>query len=314
MVSLRCLVALMLLGSPVAARAADEYLPLGKNLLGQDCFAQSRYLEIPDMPSPQVLDLVCGDHEIPSGSIQVTPLRAGSDRSERIREAILKGAADPGAASSTAAGLVCLPGRWMSSDGPELLVSSCGMRDGGWPAIRVVGWRDNRLIRAEGPPSVFSVLSAYISGKPQTVTAEDSAAMVERLEAALGAKVVLLDGSETTAFHELAASARLQDTVGGYAEAEEAYRKALAIQRKALGGDSPATGDTMMHLALEVSNQGRFDEARDLFKAAEPLIQKSVDPIDEPRLVSYLALDAANRHSFAEARDLAGRRRRPDGP
>ena len=102
-------------------------------------------------------------------------------------------------------------------------------------------------------------------------------------------------------------NAELQDVAGNYAAAEDNYRKVLALQKQAVGANDTAVGDTLMHLAMEISNQGRFDEAQELFKAAEPLIQKSVDPIDDARLTSYLALDAANRHSFAEARDLSRR-------
>lgn len=108
-------------------------------------------------------------------------------------------------------------------------------------------------------------------------------------------------------YRDLIKLARIQDSTGNYAEAELAYRKALEIQKQAGGENDAAQGDTLMNLAVEVSNQGRFDEARDLFKAAEPLVQKSLDFIDDSRFVSYLAVDAANRHSYVEARDLARR-------
>jgi CHAT domain-containing protein len=110
-----------------------------------------------------------------------------------------------------------------------------------------------------------------------------------------------------SSYRELIDAARLEDAVGNYAEAEDNYRKALVLQQSSPGDGDAAIGETMMSLALEISNQGRFDESGDLFKAAESLIQKLVDPIDQARLVSYLALDAANRHSFVEARDLARR-------
>ena len=108
-------------------------------------------------------------------------------------------------------------------------------------------------------------------------------------------------------YRDFIKQARIQDSTGNYAEAELAYRKALEIQKRAGGENDAAQGDTLMNLAVEVSNQGRFDEARDLFKAAEPLVQKSLDFIDDSRFVSYLAVDAANRHSYVEARDLARR-------
>src|SRR5258708_20303706 len=56
-----------------------------------------------------------------------------------------------------------------------------------------------------------------------------------------------------------------------------------------------------MELALQVSNQGRFDEADGLFRRAAPIIQ-ALTSVDAPaRLNSYLALDAANQRDFAKA-------------
>ena len=50
-----------------------------------------------------------------------------------------------------------------------------------------------------------------------------------------------------------------------FATAETAYRAALALQQKALGRDDPDTVKALMHLALQVSDQGRFAEADTLF-------------------------------------------------
>ena len=54
-----------------------------------------------------------------------------------------------------------------------------------------------------------------------------------------------------------------------FAAAETAYRAALALQQKALGHDNPDTVTALMHLALQVSDQGRFAEADALFQQAD---------------------------------------------
>src|SRR5258708_13327071 len=56
-----------------------------------------------------------------------------------------------------------------------------------------------------------------------------------------------------------------------------------------------------MELALQVSNQGRFDEADGLFRRAAPIIQAWTSADARARLNSYLALDAANQRDFAKA-------------
>ena len=62
-----------------------------------------------------------------------------------------------------------------------------------------------------------------------------------------------------------------------FAAAEQAYRAALAVQQKALGRDDPDTVQPLMHLALQVSDQGRFAEADTLFAQAETLAPRATD-------------------------------------
>ena len=92
---------------------------------------------------------------------------------------------------------------------------------------------------------------------------------------------------------------------GRHAEAEAIDRLALDRQLDRTGADDPELGNILMDLAMEVSSQGRFDEAKGLFDQAAPLVKRSPDPFVEPRFVSYLAIDAINRGNFAEARDFA---------
>ena len=88
---------------------------------------------------------------------------------------------------------------------------------------------------------------------------------------------------------------------GNYPAAEQAYRDALDIETRLFGPDSAAVGATLLELALQVSNQQRFDEAAALFRRATPIIEAAPSPEIRARLASYRGLDAANQRHYEEA-------------
>jgi CHAT domain-containing protein len=96
-------------------------------------------------------------------------------------------------------------------------------------------------------------------------------------------------------------TARLDSGADNFAAAEGEYRKLLALQTRMYGTDSAPVGDTLAELALQVSNQGRFDEAAALFRRAEPIVQVTASPAARARLASYQALDAANQRDYVDA-------------
>ncbi|HJW40872.1 MAG TPA: CHAT domain-containing protein, partial [Rhizomicrobium sp.] len=96
-------------------------------------------------------------------------------------------------------------------------------------------------------------------------------------------------------------SARLYSGADNYAGAEDAYRHVLELQTQAYGANSLAVGETLAELALQVSNQGRFDEAAALFRRASPIIEGSASASARARFASYQALDSANQRNYADA-------------
>ena len=88
---------------------------------------------------------------------------------------------------------------------------------------------------------------------------------------------------------------------GNYPAAEQAYRDALDIETRLFGPNSAAVGATLLELALQISNQQRFDEAAALFRRATPIIEASPSPEIRARLASYRGLDAANQRHYEEA-------------
>lgn len=91
---------------------------------------------------------------------------------------------------------------------------------------------------------------------------------------------------------------RLANSIGRYAEAETAFRQALDLQTGELKSGSEAVASTLLDLGLNVSNQGRTDEAQALFRRAEPVVQASANPMIRARFATYRALDSADNGDF----------------
>ena len=70
-----------------------------------------------------------------------------------------------------------------------------------------------------------------------------------------------------------------------FAAAAQAFRAALALQRKVLGHNDPNTVTPLTHLALQVSNQGGYPEADGLFSEAERLAPRAADPTAQARFL-----------------------------
>jgi CHAT domain-containing protein len=264
-----------------AAAAAE----LGRDLLGQQCRDETATATSADPRLPPPVDIYCGAGGKPVGRLHVDWVGEAPPNRDTIIAASRP-------AAEVALRLACSPGQWSG----DVLVAACTAREGGWPALTLAAWRGPLLLLAEGVPANRPALVAAMNRMappPPGSVAETPAAGD------------LVDPALVAAYRDLTQQARLANAAGNHGGAEQAYRKALDLQRKVFGEADAALGDTLMHLALEVSNQGRFVEAAELFRRAEPLVQKSVVPLDLPRLTSYQALDAANRHSYAEARELA---------
>ena len=95
-----------------------------------------------------------------------------------------------------------------------------------------------------------------------------------------------------------------------YPEAEASFRQALELETGAAHSADAVVTATLLDLALNVSNQGRSDEAAALLRRAEPLVQRDASRVPRARLATYRALASANGGDFAgalpEAREAAG--------
>lgn len=105
-------------------------------------------------------------------------------------------------------------------------------------------------------------------------------------------------------YRDLLQSGTVNNNLGRFEAAEQSFREALEACTQVFGADHPDCGDAVLRLALEISNQERYEEAAIMFQRAEPLARAASSPLDFPRYLTYLAMDRANRHEFTDAFDL----------
>lgn len=288
------------------SKGSEGPIPLGRNAIGEECRA------IPmEAAEGKAFALYCGEWEQASGSIAVTDLYDPlPDGAEAMARQLAVEANRTAWAGSLAQKAICQGAQPLP--GGAGLLAQCQLREGGWPYVGVTQVEGRRMVQADGIPAVASLLidaPRLLEAKPATGGA-DVAAL---LRAALGDEALRFGPGDLNAFERLSEVGRLSNSVEDYAGAEAAYRRALDIQGKALGADSPGAGDTLMALALEVSNQGRGPEADALFRRADALLQKSFDKAARARLGSYMAFHAANsgdaRRALSLGRDSSAIRR-----
>lgn len=275
--------AILLAGA--AASSAAQAQNLGSDLSGSSC--QIAGSLTPD----QSTAINCGGMSSPVGKISYVP--APTDPSAQ-RAALLEYVATQNE------NLDCAAAQWAGAS----VLRTCTLKSNGWPRIVVGMSIGGRLYRGEGPPSLLPVLEGA-AGWDSHGTVADSAALLATLKAKLPAATISASASDYATYGGFIESARLAGAAFDYASAESNDRKALAIEEKLFGETSIIVGQTMAELALQISNQGRFQEAAGWFHRATPIIEGSNDASARARLDSYLALDAANQRHFADALNYA---------
>ncbi len=306
---------------PLSAFQAGAAVPTGAaepassmtDLAGETCRLGPRPDIAPDPDAPAPSYVYCGKAERPSGTVSAVVMPLALPAAPAARHAIIEKAADAAPAGRNAAArMSCHTGKWTeTTDKLDVLVKACTLFDGSWPQIRVIAGVGRYLVQADGLPAMLPALESAIA---QTADYRPAGGAVpfggpdtarDLLALAFGAKPAMVGGGDLDRFASLAETARLQNSREDFSAAEDAYRQALLIEERALGRDAPGVGTILMDLALEVSNQGRGEEAAALFRRADPIIQKSPNPADQARFFTYMAYDAANGGRFGDALNYA---------
>ncbi len=290
---------LALLAAP-SAMAQTRAAPgeLGNNMAGEACRLAGE-------------DITCGT--VKTGGLHRVALGSALTGNDAGRRAAVAGAIRGLPTDGTAAGLRCDGGK--SLDAASLLYS-CTSGTGDAPHVVLASVTPSGLYLADGLPGMINVLSAAItaqSGAPVS----GAAAAVTAVRAAFSARVLNANANDYSGYLQLRAAGSRASAAGNYPAAEQAYRDALDIETRLFGPDSAAVGATLMELALQVSNQQRFDEAAALFRRAAPIVEAAPSPEIRARLASYRGLDSANQRHYEEAltfsrQDVLARQRAVD--
>lgn len=265
--------------------------PLGQNLAGESCQAAA---------APNVaMNITCGNAADSAGELHVIPLVAALPQDPAARRAAIAARIAPHDGA-----MACGDAQPLAS--PDSVLVVCNLSSNGWPRIVLGTAAGERIYRADGLPAMAPVLAAAVANASGSGAGDaDAKAAVAALQAKLPADVLHASTADFAGYKQLVEIGRLDGGADNYAGAEAAYRSALDIETHLFGANSSIVGETLAELALQVSNQGRFDEAAGLFHRAAPIIQSSSSDTARARLASYMALDAANQRNYADALKFA---------
>ncbi|WP_426956412.1 CHAT domain-containing protein [Muricoccus radiodurans] len=255
--------------------AAGRFVEVGRTAAGEEC-RLSR--------SGAGADIWCGEWSSPSARIREVPNAPPS-----------QAAADARAGLATR--LDCdAPRPTTALGGQPAALMDCRRRSGGWPAFVLVTQSGNRTYLAEG------VLPAYpaaergvgvLGGQITATSAPLSSAALDAMAARLARQA--FSTGDIGGYESLMAVGRNANQAERFVAAETAYRAALSLQERALGANAPDRFQPMVLLALQLSNQGRFPEAEQLFARAAALAPRAADPLAGAMLAHYRGLHEANR-------------------
>ncbi len=283
------------------AAHAEEGAALGKDLAGEAC-----HFAAPVERNAPADAILCGSKNDAAGTLWSGPLSAALPADATARRAAIVAAvreiAAPLAINST---MQCSDGDKLAATG-DSLIFACTAEGSGWPRIVLVAAAGNVAYAGDGLPALLPVLQAAIAaatGRPFS-TAETEAAF-RIVDQKFPGELAKAGGADAASYKALIELGRLDGAANDYASAETAYRRALDIETRIFGENAVAVGETLMELALQVSNQARFNEAAGLFRRAETIVDAAPDVAARARLASYRALDAANQRHFADALKFA---------
>lgn len=267
--------------------------PIGRNLSGEDCVATEGGART---------GIFCGG--VPTPAAEVSAVEARKDPKDLLE--------DEGTLRALASGLACTGGvrSLRMSQGIEGAIRSCNGGDG-WPRFVLAARRDRTTVFAQGHMTALDLaqrvaaerLGTTAAGAPPA-DANDMKRRIAELEQSVGSSLGLIGMLDIGKVDKLRDLANGYNSLRDYPRAEDAWRQVLDAQERAMGPQAPALGDTLAHLALNVGNQGRYEEAERLFQRAEPLTRRSADPDHYPRLLVYRGFLQELQGRLPQALDL----------
>ncbi|OYY70673.1 CHAT domain-containing protein [Sphingomonas sp. 28-63-12] len=297
------------LAASLPAMAADipaaSGVTLGATLNGEACTAQplKNVAGEPGLAAPQ--SLVCGPNT--EGSVvqaHVAGLMAAT-ADPASRALIEKRFQQSAPYLALQQRMTCKAAVWIdgaAAGGVPLMALPCSLREGDWPQLVLVAADANRLIVADGTPAALPALLAMVKSPKAADSAEIQKALLVKI---WGGPVQLTRGDDMARLTRLLRAGRTANGIGRFSDAEAAFREALDLETGPLKANDQLIAATLLDLALNVSNQGRADEAAALFRRATPMFQATSDEVRRARLATYLALNAANAADYKQGLPLS---------
>ena len=290
--------------------SAHAGVALGESMSGESCEMVLRD-DIEQTRQQQELRLLCAGK--PAGNVYVqnqVQVSAAASDAERIK-AVLQQFSRSRAATLVAQRMGCAEARLLPAG--KIVALPCTLKNGGWPNLVLLRSENQKISVAEGAPSLLPVLvraledaaSADASAPVAPAVVLNNAALASQLQTLWGFPVRLFTSADYDRYKQLMRDARVANSARKFEQSEALFRQALQLQTQLLGEDADALADTLMDLALDLSNNSRFDEANALLRRAESLVQKSSNDADRARYLTYLGYDAANRKEVDKALQYA---------
>jgi CHAT domain-containing protein len=268
-------------GNPVSAEAAKG-VALGNDASGESC------TQLPSDVADAV-DVYCGAWQLPAARIRFM-LATTASLAELASGGAWRNTLELRYTCASPIGSSIL-------DGQPAELLQCTRRVGGWPQVGLVASVGGRVYLADGITSSLPVMERSIGVLSGRATAGTSVLAPSAVDALMATRLAAraFSASDVGEYERLMALGARANLAESFATAETAYRAALAVQQKALGQNNPDTVNALMHLALQVSDQGRFAEADTLFQQADTLAPRATDKAAPARLLHYRALHALNQ-------------------
>lgn len=258
---------------------------VGTNAARETCSAGGVPNQIPQMSGGQLVHILCGEWKQPSARIFI---------GEGLQLAT-------GWQSYLAERFTCQPGQQTQvlGDVPVTLYN-CSRLNGGWPHVALSLSIGGMSYFADGVPASVPAIETAIgqlSGRlkrGETVTGAEALRFVQA-GSSIGGNVLFR-------YSDLIRAGRSYMSAERYSEAEQAFAEALRLFREANGVDAPGAIDSLLPMALAISNQGRFPEADQRFAEAELLLKGGGRSATHN---VYLAMHLANEGHYPEADQYA---------
>jgi hypothetical protein len=246
---------------------------VGNNQVGEPCHYQQSPTGDFGIDAQQAVDLYCGYWGQPSG--RIFELRdANTARLDTLAKSgpwrtYIDGRFSCGAPTAT-----------RILDGAQAELMQCTRHNGGWPHLALATSIGGQVFVADSVPSALPALEAALGalgGKP-VASGATRPSEAARLIASRSTGRPFGSG-DLQRFYDLMGAGDAYNNIDDPANAEEAFREALAVQQRILGPNNPGLALPMMKLATQISHQRTAPEADRLLDQAAALTARSGDPL-----------------------------------